>query len=99
METLKTVGIKELKNNLSAYLREVQHGARLLVTDRNVVVAEVRGPASPVTSGPVPSEAMADLVNRGILALPTAPKVAMEPSHLALPEGSGLVLLDAERGD
>jgi len=27
MKRLKTVGVKELKNNLSAYLREVRSGA------------------------------------------------------------------------
>jgi antitoxin (DNA-binding transcriptional repressor) of toxin-antitoxin stability system len=30
----KTVGIKDLKNNLSAYLREVRRGTRVLVSDR-----------------------------------------------------------------
>jgi prevent-host-death family protein len=44
METFKTVGIKELKNNLSAYLKEVKRGVRILVTDRDQVVAELREP-------------------------------------------------------
>ena len=41
---LKTVNIRALKDKLSAYLREVQHGDVLLVTDRGRVVAEVRQP-------------------------------------------------------
>lgn len=45
MENVKAIGVKKLKNNLSAYLREVQHGVRILVTDRERVVAELREPA------------------------------------------------------
>jgi prevent-host-death family protein len=41
-----TVGIAELRQNLSVYLHRVANGERLLVTDRNRPVAEL---------GPVPS--------------------------------------------
>ncbi len=44
----RTVGVAELRQNLSQYLRQVQRGERLLVTDRNRPVAEL-GP--PATSG------------------------------------------------
>lgn len=40
----RTVGIAELRQNLSRYLRRVEKGERLLVTDRNRPVAEL-GPA------------------------------------------------------
>ena len=39
-----TVGVAELRQNLSAYLRRVGNGERLVVTDRNRPVAEL-GPA------------------------------------------------------
>lgn len=39
-----TVGIRELKNNLSRYLRRVQAGERVMVTDRGNPVAELRLP-------------------------------------------------------
>lgn len=39
-----TVGIAELRQNLSVYLRRVSKGERLVVTDRNRPVAEL-GPA------------------------------------------------------
>lgn len=39
------VGVAELRRNLSRYLRRVQRGERLLVTDRNRPVAEL-GPPS-----------------------------------------------------
>ena len=40
----KTVGVAELRQNLSRYLRRVEGSERLLVTDRNRPVAEL-GPA------------------------------------------------------
>jgi prevent-host-death family protein len=42
----KTVGVAELRQNLSRYLRRVEHGERLLVTDRNRPVAELGPPSS-----------------------------------------------------
>jgi prevent-host-death family protein len=38
------VGVAELRQNLSVYLRRVERGERLIVTDRNRPVAEL-GPA------------------------------------------------------
>jgi prevent-host-death family protein len=40
----ESVGIAELRQNLSLYLRRVSQGERLVVTDRNRPVAEL-GPA------------------------------------------------------
>jgi prevent-host-death family protein len=42
----KTVGVRELRQNLSSYLRRVESGERLLVTDRNRPVAELGPPSS-----------------------------------------------------
>jgi prevent-host-death family protein len=41
---MQTVGIKTLKNRLSAYLRAVAAGDTVLVTDRGQVVAEIVAP-------------------------------------------------------
>ena len=41
-----TVGIAELRQNLSVYLRRVASGERLVVTDRNRPVAELGPPSS-----------------------------------------------------
>jgi prevent-host-death family protein len=40
-----SVGVAELRQNLSRYLRRVEQGERLLVTDRNRPVAELGPPA------------------------------------------------------
>lgn len=44
------VGVAELRQNLSVYLRRVEKGERLVVTDRNRPVAEL-GPAPSTGSG------------------------------------------------
>lgn len=41
-----TVGVAELRRNLSKYLQRVQDGERLVVTDRNRPVAELGPPAT-----------------------------------------------------
>lgn len=41
-----TVGVAELRQNLSKYLRRVARGERLVVTDRNRPVAELGPPAA-----------------------------------------------------
>lgn len=60
----KTVGIAELRQNLSRYLRRVEDGERLLITDRNRPVAEL---------GPPPSagEALDRLIAEGRVTRPT----------------------------
>lgn len=47
---MKTVGVAELRQNLSRYLRRVEAGERLTVTDRNRPVAEL-GPPPATGSG------------------------------------------------
>ena len=43
---METVGIRQLKNNLSKYVRQVEGGDVLIVTDRGRVVAEMVPPGS-----------------------------------------------------
>jgi prevent-host-death family protein len=43
---MNTVGIAELRQNLSRYLRRVASGERLIVTDHNRPVAELGPPPS-----------------------------------------------------
>ena len=53
----RTVGVAELRQNLSRYLRRVENGERLIVTDRNRAVAEL-GP--PPATGPALDRLVAD---------------------------------------
>ena len=52
-----TVGVAELRQNLSKYLRRIEAGERLVVTDRNRPVAEL-GP--PPTTGSALDRLIAD---------------------------------------
>lgn len=95
---MKAVAVKELKNRLSAYLREVKNGEVVLVTDRGVVVAELRQPSAGAVLG-THDQILERMAAEGVLApgLPQDPR-AYRPSPLARSVPSG-DLLDAERGD
>jgi len=69
-----SVGIAELRQNLSQYLRRVEQGERLLVTDRNRPVAEL---------GPPPSTgaALDRLIAEGRVSRPVRPGLP-GPLHL-----------------
>jgi antitoxin (DNA-binding transcriptional repressor) of toxin-antitoxin stability system len=94
---MKTVGIRELKNGLSKYVREVRKGEEILVTDRGEVVAELRPPTPPEARSPV-HPGIAALARRGLLTpgLPGTPALYPRLPPL-MPSGSVLELLDAER--
>lgn len=98
MVKLKTVGIKELKNNLSAYLQEVRLGTRILVSDRNNVVAEIHGPMSGnlrEETNPV----LAEWVSSGAVLLPKAKKTNIGISPVKMKQGTSLEILKQLRGD
>jgi prevent-host-death family protein len=44
---MKSVGVRELKNNLSAYVRAARQGETVLVTDRGEIVAKLGPPERP----------------------------------------------------
>ncbi len=96
---MKTAGIRELKTHLSGYLRDVERGEIVLVTDRGRVVAELRPPGA-AERGAAPADLRyRKLVDRGMLrpaAAPGAIDWAALPV-LRLRRGSSKDLLDAER--
>jgi antitoxin (DNA-binding transcriptional repressor) of toxin-antitoxin stability system len=95
---MKAVAVKELKNRLSSYLREVSAGEVVLVTDRGRVVAELRQPSSGVPlSGH--DQMLERLRAEGVLqvGLPQDPRAyRRSPLRRAVASAD---LLDAERGD
>jgi prevent-host-death family protein len=97
---MKTVGVRELKNRLSEYLRQVRSGASVLVTDRGEVVAELTPPGLGSTDSAVPPGLMA-LARRGLATLGTPGESA--PRYPALPRIrrrtlTAAQLLEEERG-
>jgi antitoxin (DNA-binding transcriptional repressor) of toxin-antitoxin stability system len=91
-----TVGIRELKDRLSQYLRMVRGGEEILVTDRGEVVAELRQPVSTSGSTAYPGLVRHARAGRARLGAPNSPELypRMTPP---LPSGSAAQLLDAER--
>ena len=95
---MKSVGLRELKNNLSEYVRDVRSGESVLVTDRGEVVAEIL-PAGPgLDETGVPS-ALRALARRGQLTLGASNDAALYPKlSPLLKRHRATVLLDEERG-
>jgi len=93
----KTVGIKELKNNLSAYLREVREGTRVLVSDRDQVVAELHEPGAVYVTEEDPNPVLAAWARAGIVTLPTSRKTPTRKSPMRLPKGTAARLLGEDR--
>ena len=98
-----TVGIRELKNNLSHYVREVERGKRVSVTAHGRIVAELVPPgegskAARKTNKPSRHE---QLVAEGVIRPAVEdgdPFEGLDPTPLMAP-GEGLALLDWLRGD
>ena len=88
---MTTVGVAELRQNLSKYLRLVARGERLVVTDRNRPVAEL---------GPPPStgDALDRLIAEGRVTRPTR-RGLPEPLQLASDPHALSRALDEIRGD
>ncbi len=95
MKTVERVGVRNLKNNLSAYLRQVKRGVRVLVTDRNEVVAELARPQDDVVQSTHPL--LAEWAASGKLLVATRPKKPLPRSPVKLPAGTARRLLDADR--
>jgi antitoxin (DNA-binding transcriptional repressor) of toxin-antitoxin stability system len=96
---MKSVGIRELKNRLSDYVRRVRSGEVVLVTDRGQVVAEL-GPPGHATSDSAIPVGLRALAKRGLVTLGAGGGANL---YEALPrtqrrKTSSTQLLDEERG-
>jgi antitoxin (DNA-binding transcriptional repressor) of toxin-antitoxin stability system len=93
---MQAIGIRELRNKLSSYIRLVEAGETVLVTDRGTVVAELGPPRR--TASPEP-----DLLRAAIEGGRVTPAAPHDPSvyerqSQAVHEGAVASLLDEERG-
>ena len=94
-----TVGIRELKNRLSEYLRLVRNGEVVQITDRGKVVAEIRSPGQPVDASEYPN-GLLELARKGelTLGLPNDPSLYGRQQPV-LDRATSKELLDWVRGD
>lgn len=86
-----TVGVAELRQNLSLYLRRVSAGERLVVTDRNRPVAEL-GPA------PTTGSALDRLIAEGKAKPPKRRGSLPEPLEMGLDPEAATRALEEVRG-
>lgn len=95
---MRVVGIRELKNRLSEYIRRVRAGDEVLVTDRGEVVAELRPPARVPPDTRIEA-GFAALAKEGLLSLGVPNESKAYPALPGLLSSTTLkALLDAERG-
>lgn len=88
---MEKVSISRLKDQLSAYLKKVQAGQTVVVTDRNKPVARLE----PVKHAGSEAERIAQLVQHGLVSLPTAPPLSIEEIRRRRPVVPGAGVLEA----
>jgi antitoxin (DNA-binding transcriptional repressor) of toxin-antitoxin stability system len=96
---MHAVGVRELKNRLSEYLRLVRAGERVLVTDRGQVIAELGPPGEGDRQDEIPSK-LREMIRRG-LATRAMPRGDYQYPRFPrlVPDGTAEKLVDEERGD
>jgi antitoxin (DNA-binding transcriptional repressor) of toxin-antitoxin stability system len=93
-----SAGIRDLKNNLSRYVRRIEAGERVRVTAHGRVVAELGPPAR--HAGSVSPDRYNELVAAGIIRLPIEAGDPLEGwPDLRLPAGTVTELIEDDRGD
>jgi prevent-host-death family protein len=91
-------GIRELKDNLSRYIRRVEAGQRIAVTAHGRVVAELVPPGSATRRAP--GRRWDELIAAGILHPPVETGDPFEDwPDIRLPPGTAAKLIDADRGE
>jgi antitoxin (DNA-binding transcriptional repressor) of toxin-antitoxin stability system len=95
---MKAVGVRELKNRLSEYLRLVRAGEDILVTDRGEVIAQLRRPGPDREE--TPYAGLNELIRRGVVgpALPNDPSL-YRPLGRLLSHEEVMRFLDEARGE
>ncbi len=91
-------GIRELKDNLSRYIRRIEAGERISVTAHGRVVAEL---VPPGTGSPAPRQSRwHELIAKGVLHPPVEAGDPFEHwPDIKLPRGTAAELIDSDRGE
>lgn len=92
-----STGIRELKDNLSRYIRRIEAGERIAITAHGRVVAELVPPGTTKTGAPTRFD---ELVASGVIRAPLEPGDPTERwPDIELPPGTAAELIDADRGE
>lgn len=94
---MASAGIRQLKDNLSRYVRRIEKGERITVTAHGRVVAEIVPPSG---AGAARRSKFDELVAAGLIRLPVenGDPMADWPGR-RLPRGTAAALLDEVRGE
>ncbi|MBA3854048.1 MAG: prevent-host-death protein [Gemmatimonas sp.] len=98
---MKVVGIKELKNKLSEYVKLAKAGEVVLVTDRGDVVAELRAP-TPWKDPMMENPRFAEAVRQGLITprkIPPGTELNLEHDGPRIPFEQLMRELDESRED
>ncbi|MDZ4257140.1 MAG: type II toxin-antitoxin system Phd/YefM family antitoxin [Gemmatimonadales bacterium] len=92
---MTSVGIRELRDRLSHYLREVERtGESVTVTDHGRPIAELVPVAEPTRSR------MQELIDAGVARPPLDPRpIRLRDTGIRLPPGTAQRLIDEDRGE
>jgi antitoxin (DNA-binding transcriptional repressor) of toxin-antitoxin stability system len=94
---MTSTGIRELKDNLSRYIRRIEAGERIAITAHGRVVAELVPPGAKTKGLPTRFD---ELVASGVIRPPVE---AGDPTEgwpdIRLPAGTAAELIDADRGE
>ena len=95
---MSTIGLRDLKNQLSKYVERAKSGETVSITDRGQVVAELNPPKR-ISSNGEPTTTLDELRRKGLLYGGGANDPSLYPlmPH-ALKRSSVMGLLDEERG-
>ena len=93
-QRMSTVGIRELKNRLTQYLRETKKGEEIVVTERGSPIAVIQ-PIRAARRSTSLEARLGALAARGVVTVPTRkPRAKIRPVTLKGPPLSRTVLED-----
>jgi prevent-host-death family protein len=98
---MASAGVRELKDNLSRYIRRIEAGERISITAHGRVVAALvpHGELSGASRSSSPDK-LDKLVAEGIVRAPTEPGDPLEDwPTIRLVPGTAAELIDSDRGD
>ena len=97
MNQTVTVNVKRLKDQLSAYLREVKAGNTALITEREIVIAELRKPSTHLGMRSNAVSTFIERVQVGALIPLKRTKKPLPNAPVALRKGTAQRVLDRDR--
>lgn len=90
-------GVRELKDNLSRYIRRIEAGERIAVTAHGRVVAELVPPTHVSKGGRRPYD---ELLAAGVIQAAVEDGDPLEDwPDIRLPRGTAAALIDSDRGE